>query len=470
MGTGRAVRHRSGGLTSGVILGVASGIATALGYLFTAVLARSFTASDYGALVALLGAGLIGTIPAAGFQYVVARRTVALGLPPGRNDGSSLRLSGSAGIGLLAIGAAVTVPARSWLHLDGAQPMLALAVSLVPLTLAGAFQGALLGHRRFAALGAMYVASALTRLAAGVATALAGWGVTGAFWALAGAAVLSTGFGWLLTGMRSWAPAGTGTATLAREILQACSTVAGILVLTNTDVLLARHYLDAETSGAYGVASLFAKAMLWGSQFVVQAAYPALAAMQGRRRLLVRTLAATAGLGLLGIAGTALAGRPLVRLATGSGYGLGTGTLVAFAVLGVVWALTQVLLLAAVAVGDRRPSRLLWGLIVAEAAVVAAGPHNSPGEILAVCTVGVLLFGGLIAALEWSARGAGPPAPVPVSAADPTPPAAPLSAAPSDHPEEDEGNGPAATASGPAVGGAAVARGGTADRPEPSSR
>ena len=156
--------------------------------------------------------------------------------------------------------------------------MLALAVSLVPLTLAGAFQGALLGHRRFVALGAVYVATALARLAAGVLTALAGWGVTGAFWTLAAAAALSTGFGWLLTGPRSWRPAGTGTGDLAREVVQACSTVAGILVLTNTDVLLARHYLDAETSGAYGVASLFAKAMLWGSQFVVQAAYPALAA------------------------------------------------------------------------------------------------------------------------------------------------------------------------------------------------
>jgi O-antigen/teichoic acid export membrane protein len=453
MGIDRAARRRSGGLTAGVTLGLASAAATALGYLFTAVLARSFTVDDYGALVALLGAGLIGTIPAAGLQYVVARRTVALGLPPGRNDGPSLRLSGLAGIGLLVVGAAVAVPARSWLHLDGAQPMLALAVSLVPLTLAGAFQGALLGHRRFAALGSMYVASALTRLAAGVLTALAGWGVTGAFWALAGAAVLSTGFGWLLTGPRSWLPAGTRTAALTREVLQACSTVAGILVLTNTDVLLARHYLDAETSGAYGVASLFAKVMLWGSQFVAQAAYPALAAAEGRRRLLLRTLSATAALGLLGIAGTAVAGHQLVRLATGSGYGVSTRMLVAFAVLGTAWSVTQVLLLAAVAVGDRRPSRLLWGLIAAEAAVVAIGPHDSPSQILTVCTVAVLFFGALIAALEWTARPDGAPAPVPVSAADPAPPPGPLS-----------------TGAPDPVADPVPARPGTAAGPEPSPR
>jgi O-antigen/teichoic acid export membrane protein len=207
VGTRNPTRPRAGGLAGGVTLGLASGLATALGYLFTAVLARSFTAADYGALVALLGAGLIGTIPAAGFQYVVARRTVALGLPPGHNDGPSLRLSGLAGAGLLVVGVAVAVPAESWLHLDGVQPMIALAGSLIPLTLAGAFQGALLGHRRFAALGALYVVAALARLGAGAVTALAGWGVSGAFWALAVAAALSTGFGWLLTGPRSWVPA-----------------------------------------------------------------------------------------------------------------------------------------------------------------------------------------------------------------------------------------------------------------------
>jgi O-antigen/teichoic acid export membrane protein len=172
----------------------------------------------------------------------------------------------------------------------------------------------------------------------------------------------------------------------------------------------------------YGVASLFAKAILWGSQFAAQAAYPALAAAEGRRRLLLRTLAVTAGLGLVGIAGTAVLGHQLVKVATGSGYGVSTRMLVAFALLGTAWALTQVLLLAAVAIGDRRPSRLLWGLIAIEAAVVAAGPHRSPAEILTVCTVAVLLFALLIAALEWTTRPVAAAAPVPVVATDPTGP------------------------------------------------
>ena len=413
-------RQLSTGLAGGAVLGLASALATALGYLFTVVLARSFSAGDYGALVALLGAGLIGTIPAAGFQYVVARRTVGLGLPAGRNDGPALRLAAAAGLGLLVVLAAVSPVARAYLHLHGVGPVLALAAALVPLTVAGAFQGALLGHRRFAALGAVFVVSALARLAGGVATALAGWGVTGALVTLAVAAVLSTAFAGLLTGPGSWGPIGTERAGgLARSTLQACSTVAGIMVLTNIDLLLARHYLDADASGAYGVASLFAKAVVWGSQFVAQAAYPALARAQGRRRLLLRTLAATAGIGLLAVGFTALAGDLVVRVVTGTdSYGDATGLVTKFALLGLAWSLAQVLLLAAVAVGDRRPGRLLWGLIAAEAAVVAAGLHSSPGEILSVCTVAVVAFIAVVGVLEWSARPTGPapdavPAPVP---------------------------------------------------------
>ena len=405
---------RARGLAAGgVVLGLTSTLATALGYAFTVVLARSFGAADYGALVALLGAGLIGTIPAAGFQYVVARRTVALRLAPGHNDGPALRVAAVTGVGLLAVGAALAPLGRSWLHLHGMLPVVALAAALVPLTVAGAFQGALLGHRRYGALGALYVVSALARLAGGAVTALAGWGLTAALCALAVAAAASTAFGWLLTGPRSWrAVAADPAGALARDVLQACSTVAGIIVLTNADVLLARHYLDAETSGAYGVASLFAKAVLWGSQFVAQAAYPALTQPLGRRRLLVRTVLATAGIGLLAVGFTAVAGHRVVRVVTGDdSYGGATRLVAAFALLGLVWALAQVLLLAAVAIGDRRPGRLLWALVVVEAAAVAAALHGSAGEILTACTAAAVVFVAVVGVLEWTAR----PAPAPPS-------------------------------------------------------
>lgn len=391
---GRAGRSARLGRSTrgGLALGVASVLSNALGYAFTVVLARSFGPADYGALVALLGAGLIGTIPASGLQYVVARRTVALGLAPGRNDGATLALAAGTGAALLLAAAAVSPLARSYLHLSGVGPVLALGATLVPMTLAGAVQGALLGHGRFTALGTVYVVSATGRFAAGALTVVLGWGVTGAMALLAAAAVLTTGFAWLLAGPGTWRGGDRlrPERALAGDVARACSAVAGIIVLSNVDVLLARHYLDPETSGAYGVASLFAKAVLWGAQFVAQAAYPALARSEGRRRLLGRTLAASAGIGMVGVALTAVAAGPVVRAVTGQGdYGEAARLAPWFALLGLGWTLAQALLLAAVAAGDRRPGRLLWAAIAVEAGAVALLLHHSPGQILAACLVTV---------------------------------------------------------------------------------
>ena len=185
-------------------------------------------------------------------------------------------------------------------------------------------------------------------------------------------------------------------------------------------MLLARHYLGAEASGAYGVASLFAKAVLWSSQFVAQAAYPALASPAGRRRLLVRTLAATGGIGLAAVAFTAAAGGPVIHLLTGKQtYGAAVGLAPAFALLGVAWSLAQALLLAAVAAGDHRPGRLLWGVIAAEAATVAAWLHGSAAQILAACLLGVGAFAAVVAVLEFRAPGR---VPAPAATAGPPPP------------------------------------------------
>jgi O-antigen/teichoic acid export membrane protein len=390
----------------GLVLGVASALSNALGYAFTVVLARSFGPADYGALVALLGAGLIGTIPASGLQYVVARRTVALGFDRDRNDGATLLLAAVAGVALLVVAAAVAPLARSYLHLSGVGPVLALGAALVPLTLAGAVQGGLLGHGRFTALGTVYVVAAAGRFAGGALTAAAGWNVTGAMATLAVAAVLTTGFSWLLAGPRSWRPVAgrlrlRAERALAGDVARACSAVAGIIVLTNVDVLLARHYLDRETSGAYAVASLFAKALLWGSQFVAQAAYPALARPEGRRRLLGLTLAGTGGIGLVGVGLTAVAAGPVVRAVTGQGdYGPAARLAPLFALLGLGWTLAQALLLAAVAAGDRRPGRLLWAAIAVEAGVVALALHRSPGQILAACLVTVTVYIAAVAVLD----------------------------------------------------------------------
>jgi O-antigen/teichoic acid export membrane protein len=410
----------------GLVLGLGTGISTALGYAFTAVLARSFGPAEYGALVALLGAGLIGTIPASGLQYVVARRTVSLGLPAGRNDGPTLLLSGVTGVALCLLVAAASPVIEDYLHLGSVGPVLALGVTLIPMTVSGALQGGLLGHHRLGALSALMVLTAVARFAGGVLTAALGWDVTGAMGTLAVAAAVTAVIGYALTGPESWGARSWGARSwgarswgasvrgaraalrvekaLAGDVARACSAVAGITVLTNVDLLLARHYLPADVSGAYGVASLFAKAMLWGTQFVAQAAFPALARPERARRLLAQAVAGTAAIGAVGVLLTAVAAGPVVRVATGqASYGEAVRLAPWFALLGLGWALAQVLLLAAVAAGERTAGLILWLVITVEAAAIALALHGSAGEILAACLISV---GWYALAAAMLARGA----------------------------------------------------------------
>ena len=64
---------------------------------------------------------------------------------------------------------------------------------------------------------------------------------------------------------------------LVRELLTSNGTLAVLLAMTSTDVLLARHLLTAHDAGAYAFAGLFGKVVFWGTQFVALAVVPSVA-------------------------------------------------------------------------------------------------------------------------------------------------------------------------------------------------
>jgi O-antigen/teichoic acid export membrane protein len=420
---------RSSLARAGVLLAAVSLLANALGYGLTVLLARSFGPADYGALGALLGVGLIAGIPAGGLQYVLARRTAARQLTEHQNERAGLRLAFGVGVALGGAVAVLSPVAKAFFHLETGWPVVWLGAMLVPYTLTGALLGGLLGHESYGRFAAGQLVTAGGRFLAGVLTAVLGLSVGGAMAALAAAALLAGLAVWQLSGPASWRGAARGLAEvreLLPDLMRACSAIAGVIVLSNVDLLLARHFLSAEESGAYALASLFAKACLWGAQFVPVLVFPRLARVGVGRGLLLRAAAAAAGVGGVGIVLAAVAGGPIVRLVAGpdAGYSATAGLTVPFAVLGTLWALVQLALLAAVAAGDPRPGRLLWVVVGVEVAVIAAGPHEKPGQLLAVCLTSAAALIAAAVLLDLRPRHGPIAAQAPVPAGAPLDPAA----------------------------------------------
>lgn len=383
-------------------------LANGLNYAFNLVMLRLLEPAAYGALGALLALILIGTVPGLAVQAVVARHTAlragdraAVAELWSRTLVAAAWLS--AALGLLVAAAAPLLAA--FLHLGSLGPALWLAANVLPLPLVSALQGMLQGVQRFGALAATLLLNAAVRLAVGVVLVLAGHGVGGAL----AASVAGSGLALLLplallrpvllqapaARRRGWRAAAGGA--IGAETGAAALAFLGLLLLTNMDLLLARHYLPPRASGLYAAGSVIAKIAYWAPQFVATIVFPRLATGgAARRRLLARAAAVVAGLGAALLLVVAAAPGLAVALPFGDGYrGVGPD-LPLFAALGTALALAQLLLFSGIAAGDRRVHRLLGATVAVEVALIAFGPHGSVTAIAgaALASVGALLVAG----------------------------------------------------------------------------
>lgn len=377
--------------------------ANALHYLFAVVQSRLLGPADYGALGALLGVVLLGGVPGLAWQSVAARHTAR-----GDRDGGGVHLwlsvrRGVTIIGIaLAAGVALGAPLlAAFLHLGSALPVLAVALCLLPLPALSAMHGLLQGKQRFRGLAFVLLLGAAVKLVVGAGLAV-GLGVAGA---LAGVA-LGYALEALFT-LRLVRPAEAGVQKSTRqaqrlggEVTAAAVGILALFLLTNIDLLLARHFLQATDSGFYAAGAVVAKVAYWGPQFVVVVAFPRLAVASDPRPLLARSAAVVAVLGATAMAGAAVAGGFVVELVFGPAYGGVAPVLWQFAGLGTVLALLHLMLFASIAQGSRRVGWVLLGAIALEAALIAGPLHASLEQILTVALgtgLAALLAGWLFA-------------------------------------------------------------------------
>ena len=385
-------------LRGGAQIAVAVGVMNVTTYGYTILAARQLGPGGYGGFAAVMNLLLVISVISLALQATAARRISAEGEHVAQIEASVLRTSR---LSAWAVGGALLVLAPvvdRLLRLDDLRVAVLVAAAAVPLTLMGGQSGVLQGERRWSALGAVYVAGGVPRLAIGAA--LLAWHpselVAVSAVAVAALAPVTVGW-WALRRGRPPGPAADhhGARAILRESLLNSQALLAFFALSNLDLVVARNVLDPHASGLYAAGLILTKAMLFLPQFVVVLAFPTMALGRHGRALALGSLV-IGGLGGMGVLVCwQLPGLAQAFIGGGEFAGI-REELWAFALLGTVLAVLQLLVYSVLAHEGRGRSLLLWAALVVMLAVGATA-ETAGGLVARVIVVDVLLLLALLA-------------------------------------------------------------------------
>jgi glycosyltransferase involved in cell wall biosynthesis/O-antigen/teichoic acid export membrane protein len=303
----------------------------AIGVVFAVTFARLLGATDYGSLAALLSAFIILAIPGSALQVATAREATVSALGWGVVRGWTRTLA-AACVGLAALGAVLREPLADVLGVDEAWAAAALAPTLGLWLLVSVQRGALQGLGAHRDVGWSIMAEGTGRLVLAAVLVLAGAGVTGAFVAAPLSLLLVTaGLAVALarldrpdavTTQRAGSHPGRRLGELLGEARLPVVALTLLALLSNLDVILARHTVDGPDAGSYAAAALAAKTLVWVAigvgLYLLPEATRLAAAGHDPRAALQRALAVVATLCAPPLAVFMLVPGPLLRLAFGT--------------------------------------------------------------------------------------------------------------------------------------------------------
>ncbi|PZF84323.1 lipopolysaccharide biosynthesis protein [Jiangella anatolica] len=371
------------GRSSAGLLALGTSVGNLLGYALTVAGARRLGPHEFGAFSALLALIIVGNVAALAVQATTAR-AAATGRPVAPAVRSGLILAITIGIALTALSPA----AESVLQLPSPTPAIAAAVAIAALTATAPSLGIVQGRERFGLLAALVTIQAALRVGGGLAGMALEPTATSALIGIAAGFAAAGVVAWLAARPASLFSRRGGFAV--RATLSSGAMLLGFVVLTNIDVILARHVLSPEVSGLYAAGSIFTKIAFWLPQFVPLLAFPALADPLRRRS------AVTLGVTAVAVSGAALTALcwafadPAVDLVAGPSYDDVVAWVPGFAGLGALYALAHLLVYAHLARRDRWTTGVLWVVLAAYVLTV---------ELWATTLAGVLVPGLVAAAL-----------------------------------------------------------------------
>ncbi|AOW91708.1 polysaccharide biosynthesis protein [Rhodococcus sp. WMMA185] len=337
-------RIRTKSAVAGVTMVTAgSMVANIASYLLHLPASRWLGPSGYGEFASLLAAQLVLAVPALALQTVVAREVV-------RGKGAhAVRLLGYRCAVIVALVAALLVPAVSWALDTGTLATSSALITAPVLVLLATEQGLLQGAARFGPLSVVLAAAGVAKVVPAVVVLALG---AGPGLALAASAV-GTGLVALVT--RLLADSGVlgeaSTRIGVGAVLKASQVQLALIALSSMDLVVARIVLSADDAGLYALGAVATKAAFWLPQAVGVVLYPRMANPAQSVRAVRSALAILVALGAVLVAGVAVAA-PLVPVLVGAAYQPVQSLLWLFALQGACLAVLQGALLSAIA-GER---------------------------------------------------------------------------------------------------------------------
>lgn len=375
------VRTRAGTMSALALVGVAAMVSNAAAYLLSMGAARMLSVPGYGALGSLLALSLIGSTASVAVQSVAARQFAAHGSTTQRRRLLAAHTARLAGwIAVAGLGAAwplSTALGISWL--EAFLTVAAIAAAVPGFSALGFLQG----DERFTRFSLAYVALASLRAGGGLAALAIHPSVLSACLGLLAGTALGSALAMVLA--RHPLAIGPRSTLVNHEIRLMTMAILGLYVLSNTDVLLARTFLDPEASGLYAVGALVAKVAFFLPSFVLSVFFPRIAS--GTARASTTALVTTATIGLLFAGATAVLSDLVVLVLGGEKYTSVAPAVPLFALLGGAFAVAQVVLYTGFSRLSSVESRMVWVALGVQVGVVGLALHDTLVEIAATTTV-----------------------------------------------------------------------------------
>lgn len=342
-----------------IYVAIGLGIGQVFSYLLSLIGARALGPEKYGIFASMLALLLMGSVLAWGLQAAAAKRVV-LADPEDRSAlGMSILRWSAAAAGVVAAATAVISPLMMWLlHLDGPVLVILVALNLAPITVWGGLLGITQGRERNARLALIYAIGGIGRAVGGIALVIPTQSVEACLVGMAVGSWLATLASWIFTKPLITTPA-QRLANFRPDVIHATHALFALFVLTNLDVLLARHFLTPASAGIYAAGSVVTKVAFWLPQFVATVAYPRMADHR-RAQTLSRAAIAVVAIGTVTVVGVALMPNLVVAFVGGSAYQELASEVWIFAAIGASFALAQFLLYGQIAAGKRAAIAVLW--------------------------------------------------------------------------------------------------------------